>query len=258
VVAAGEFVTDELVIVTLSQGTSSTNSIFRLNARASNIDITSDNVLLYTTTANGNTTGNRFDLGSKASLGTVFTVPFTETIVNWSDDISEGHLLHNKPEWRLKGNLYKYTDSGLDRLPVSNYGLSAIGNGQVALFSDFDNDQSGILYRRTNNISLLSEPLLPEKCTLGSINTDIAICATSDGFMRPENYTQWRKGIIGSEDELLLLETGSLAVSVIPLKEYTNLRFDIDQLYYGENILLRNRTDNSLWYVDLDSYFGII
>lgn len=258
VVAAGAFVTDELVIIELPQGTSTVSSIARIDARADNIDIINGNVLVYTTTNNGNTIGNQYDLGSNASLGTAFTVPFSNAVVQWSADVDGRHYAYPKPSDQLYGAAYAIQADRLERQPLSSYGLSAIANDRFIFASNFEENENLLLDRSSDFVADIGDFALPDKCVFHSSNAVLLACAQNSDFNRTDDITAWRQGTLITSDSFVLTNLDTFEIIVFDIAQYSNITHDIDQMHYRENLLFRSRVSQSLWMVNLSTYLNTL
>jgi hypothetical protein len=251
VVEAGPFVTSELAILTLPQGTSSDVSIFRLEQRAENVAIVEPNRLVFTVEENGTTVGRQFSLESLAFLGNLFTIPFGEAALSWGSAAEGSHFVYPKPSEQLRGSVYRIENGQLDRLPLSSYGLSVVGNNSNVII-DNNEERNSIFYNTFDAFIFTTDDyILPEKCTFNRELDQLVVCAQNQDFLSPADVTNWRKGQLTTHDTILLYDLNDLNETVINLDEYTSKEFDVDKLYFSQNVLFRHRVDETLWLINL-------
>jgi hypothetical protein len=254
VVEAGPFVTSELAILTLPQGTSSDVSIFRLEQRAENVAIVEPDRLVFTVEENGTTVGRQFSLESQAFLGNLFTIPFSEAVLSWGSTAEGDHFVYPKPSDQLRGSVYRIVDGQLDRLPISSYGLSAISNQEYVFASDYESKQNILFASASREMSRTSDFSLAYKCTFNVSNTDQLLCAQNNQFVTEGAIINWLQGSLSTDDRLLFTNVNTFSLSVLDLANYSSRAFDIDKIFFHENVLIRNRVDQTLWRVDLQVF----
>lgn len=251
VIETGRFGTDSLTIITLPLGTSTTPSTFTISEAAANTTILGTTNLVYTVSQNGSTVAKQFDLGAKASLGNLFTIPFSDAVVRWGSD-PETAITYPKPAAELYGAVYQVSDGQLERLSLAGYGISAVVSDEFVLAGDIAEGDNFIYEPLLDSLSKSGTFFLPEKCDFNTFAGYEIACAITPDFTDAKAIAAWRKGIRTTTDRLHLIDLFFSQEEVIDFTNYTSATFDIDSLYYANNVSFRNRVDNSLWLLHVD------
>jgi len=183
----------------------------------------------------------------------LFTVPFREVAVSWHHTAAGPHLVYPKANSQLEGFVYSYTNGVRTRLPISGYGLSAVGSETDTLFSQATAD--GYITTSYNKADqrTSAQPIttIPEKCAFSPINATYAICGATlqeYGINMPD---AWYTGDMVTNDGLWEFQTDSGSASyLVDVTAETGQTMDLTNPRYnttGSNLYFQNKIDQTLW-----------
>jgi hypothetical protein len=215
----------------------------------------SGNDLLYTTKENFGLVAHSHNLKS-GSDKVVFSLPFHEATIQWGNEASDNHYLYPKSTYLLDGFLYKVSNGKMSRLPVDGFGLTALTNKDIAIYSVSENAvQKNYIYNyNLNKKTEMPYTFLPEKCILAVTGTKM-ICAWESKKLPTEFPDSWYKGELGFRDSLWVIygDDFSNKLLVDTFKE-SGREVDITDLSIGSSekaLYFINKNDNTLWMYEL-------
>jgi hypothetical protein len=186
---------------------------------------------------------------------TAFSVPLRDITIDWHESTAGPHYVYPRANSRLEGMLYMYTDGAGDRLPVSGYGFSAVGNELAVLSSSIvDRLYTTNLYDpETDQNTLAPLSFIPEKCTFvrGSVN---ALCGGSFESYPGAMPDPWYRGALQTTDALWEVNAQFGSASLLSnLSDVAGQRIDVVRptlTESGEVLHFINKSDNTLWQFD--------
>lgn len=211
----------------------------------------SGNNLLYTTKENFGLAGYSYNLKS-GSNKEIFKLPFHEAVMQWGNEASDTHYFYPKSSYLLEGYLYKVKDGKTSRLPIEGFGLTALANDNIAIYSAGTNSvHKNYVYNLSlNTRSEVPFTFLPEKCLLALKSTKI-ICAWENKKLPLEFPDAWYKGSMSYQDSIWIIYGNDLSSTLVvdTLKE-SGRGVDITNLSIGNSekaLYFINKNDNTLW-----------
>lgn len=211
----------------------------------------SGNYLLYTTKESFGLAGHSYDLRS-GNDKVIFSLPFHEAIIQWGNEASDTHYLYPKPTYLLEGYLYQIKGGKISRLPIDGFGLTALANEDMAIYSTGKNTvQKNYIYNlNLNKETEVPYTFLPEKCIIATVGTKI-ICAWENKDLPLEFPDAWYKGSLGFRDSIWVISGNDLnnQFLVDTFKE-SGREVDVTNLSIGNSekaLYFINKNDNTLW-----------
>lgn len=211
----------------------------------------SGNYLLYTTKESFGLAGHSYDLRS-GNDKVIFSLPFHEAIIQWGNEASDTHYLYPKPTYLLEGYLYQIKSGKISRLPIDGFGLTALANEDMAIYSTGKNTvQKNYIYNlNLNKETEVPYTFLPEKCIIATVGTKI-ICAWENKDLPLEFPDAWYKGSLGFRDSIWVISGNDLnnQFLVDTFKE-SGREVDVTNLSIGNSekaLYFINKNDNTLW-----------
>ena len=222
----------------------------QLSELAKEFTITSDDMVIYTTVTGDALTGRLYNPDKKETK-TLFTLPFKEAAVRFGGKSTDSIYAYPKMARSLEGYLYEINGGVVQRLPISGYGLGALGANNAILYSVYkDGVYKSFLYNITSKSSLQTPvAVIPEKCLFLA---ERIFCGTSSSpDLDPES---WYKGTKIISDTLQLSDVTSADNQVVSIPQ-NEVGRDIDIINptsSNDNVRLyfNNKIDGSLWIFD--------
>lgn len=182
----------------------------------------------------------------------LFTIPFREAAIAWGDTAADAHYVYPKASSELEGYLYRAENGQLTRLPISGYGLSAVGNNDYVIYSKRTGESYETFLYDVVNVSdkQLSRTLIPEKCrAIESVGHQF-MCATEITDFSHNTPDMWYQGVTVYKDDLWQMDAALLVNSLLVSPETESGRtLDMVGLQptIGGDIYFTNKTDQTLW-----------
>lgn len=211
----------------------------------------SGNDLLYTTKESFGLAGHSYNLKS-GSDKVIFSLPFHEAIVQWGNEASDSHYLYPKSTYLLEGYLYKVKGGKTSRLPIDGFGLTALANEDIAIYSTSKNGtpKNYIYNFHLNKEAEVPYTFLPEKCILAVTGTKM-ICAWENKDLPLEFPDSWYKGDLNFRDSLWIIYGDDFSNKfLVDTFEESGRGVDITNLSIGSSekaLYFINKNDNTLW-----------
>ena len=245
--------TDTLIVVSLPHGSSTLDS-YSIAADAFSFSLTDHNILLYAEQKNSSVVAYSYDLRKKVKTA-LFTLPFRDATIIWGNEVGSTHFAYPKTSSQLEGYLYQIKNNSVTRLPISGYGLSAIGNDRSILFTKRDEDiyQTVLYTNESKNMTFLTYAFLPEKCAL---DNDGMVCALSSQAYTVDSPDTWYSGEVTYSDELWYTDsTGGVSSQMVNLEGESGRQLDVVSLHVQSDTstaFFINKTDQSVWIYEGD------
>ena len=211
----------------------------------------SGNYLLYTTKESFGLAGHSYDLRS-GNDKVIFSLPFHEAIIQWGNEASDTHYLYPKPTYLLEGYLYQIKGGKISRLSIDGFGLTALANEDMAIYSTgkYTVQKNYIYNLNLNKETEVPYTFLPEKCIIATVGTKI-ICAWENKDLPLEFPDAWYKGSLGFRDSIWVISGNDLnnQFLVDTFKE-SGREVDVTNLSIGNSekaLYFINKNDNTLW-----------
>ena len=246
---AGQTTDTEYIVGSLATS-SDVLSNFALNENILSFTATEENEFLYTVATTNETVAKAYNPRTNASR-VLFTVPFRETAVSWHHTAAGPHLVYPKAASQLEGFVYSYKNGIRTRLPISGYGLSAVGSNEAVIYSESTVD--GYVTSGHSDTNTLSQPIsvVPEKCVFSPVNTSDAICGASLVTYSNQMPDLWYQGELSISDDLWSLQPSSgSATFLTDVSEEAGQVVDIVNPLFntnGSSIYFQNKIDQTLW-----------
>lgn len=184
----------------------------------------------------------------------LFTIPFREVSIDWGETGKDTHYFYPKASKELEGYLYSVNNNKIKRLPISEYGLSAIGNNNYIITGGLNNgNYSTDSFTIVDGSSqLLPLTLLPEKCDFVSLESFETICAVNTNDNIRDLPDSWYQGLMSSVDSLWKFNLiTNVATLIINTNFETGREIDIIDIDLGEKgVYFINKNDSTLWLFD--------
>lgn len=254
---AGEGLSAEYIIGTLATSSDELSN-FALSESVLSFAASDDNEFLYAV-PDGNTTLAKAYNPRTNSSRVLFSVPFRDVTIEWGNTSSGPHLAFPKPASRLEGFVYSYTNGSPTRLPISGFGVSAVGSGNAVISSYMQTTgsytSSGYSYTVSDDLRL-PITVVPEKCTFPANLESQAICATS--FTNYSNMMPdvWYRGEVTLTDELWEIDPATQTAR--PIKNISSVAGQSLDVVNpktnpdGNRFYFQNKVDNTLWLYDFN------
>jgi len=188
---------------------------------------------------------------------------FSSTIRDWLPQwINNSTVaLTTKASGDIPGHLFFLdTTSGAFESVLSNImGLTTNASANAVLYAELKGNIPLLFSRNTTSGRIVALPVstLPEKCTKGAVGSGVIYCATPKGFGGQALPDAWYQGVIHFNDEVWEIDTQTLSKErVLNPGQLGTGTFDLVDLLVdeaGENLLFRNKIDNTLWLYQLGS-----
>jgi len=258
---AGDGTNAEIIIGTIATSSEDLSN-FKLpeSNQVLSFTATHNNEFLYITPDGNNAIAKAYNPENN-STRTLFTVPFRDVTVQWHHTAGGPHIVYPKATNRLEGFAYSYTNGVRSRLPLTGFGLSAVGSDEYVISSKTGasqtyttNTYSYVTNRTSDNVPLT---IVPEKCAFSSIITDSVWCAVTlaDYNNSSDMPDSWYRGERGMQDglwDIRLFNNSSTFLSDLSAESGTD--FDlINPQFNTESTALyfQNKTNQTLWTYDL-------
>lgn len=244
------------VVGTLSS-TSDSLTVAELGDQAENVHIEGNETLFYSvrgTTATGKSRNLR-----TGAAKTLFTVPISDPVVLWGSGETADHFIYPKPSYLLPGYVYKVgAGSGLTRLPISGFGLSAFRSGSLIGIGTLNNEQQlsvSVVDTNGQGRAVTGFTGLPEKCA--GISSERFWCVRYNsvtGFGFPDS---WHRGEVTFSESLYRHENMATSSSETLLSDFNSSAgrpIDAASVTVSESekhVFFINRLDNTLWLYEL-------
>ena len=221
--------------------------------------IPNNNEILYSVQLQNSLVGKRYSLKTGA-VSTLFTIPFREAAVAWGKSSDATHYVYPRATDQLQGFIYKIKGGVLTRLPISGYGVSAVGTDADLLYSSVVTTQTNRIYvsqgLQIADYSPAAVPftVMPEKCTASSHGT--YYCATQLNLESIPNLPDdWYRGQVTFSDSVweFNLETGS-AYSLFDMRTLSGRDADIVNITPNNSqtrLYFTDRYNKLLWVYEL-------
>lgn len=242
---------NSLTIITLPHGSTTLDS-FLINTTAYSFSFTDANTLLYAEKQGSSVIAYAYNIEKRQTLE-LFSVPFRDATIMWGSNGSGRHLVYPSTSARLEGYLYTIIDGSWGRLPVSGFGLSAIGNDEYGLYTKRADTvfETTLLNYETGSITTTDFSFLPEKCVFA---TGDLVCALGTTQYTEESPDTWYSGEVNYSDELWFVDVDTNNTSfIVGLEADSGRALDVikPQVMSDDSaILFINKVDQSLWIYD--------
>lgn len=242
----------ELTIISLPTSSSSELTSLTISETVIDYGLTDDNQLLYAIQTTSGAVTKNFDLEEKTTAD-LFSIPFRDVVIDWGSTVAGPHYYYPKPSSQLRGALYKVTNNLISRVPVSGFGLTAIGNSEFVVYSSPTNDLGFNIYNsNSEETSSFEQLILSDKCVLHDIFTDFGICARSLEKSNSNTLLEnWYRGEVITSDELVFVNLNEGFVhTAIDLEVESGRKIDVQNLVFnqiGTNVLFTDKRTNHLW-----------
>ncbi len=224
-----------------------------LQPGAENIAFDSDEDILYTIFTNETTDGYTHNLTTLVQTE-VFSMDYKNLDVSWGSHLDSVYIT-TKPSKDLEGFIYKTTNSILEPVAPSAYGLSAIfsKDGIITTQIQENNYHSQFLGADGGSV-VLPIIALKEKCVFDTFTTKYLWCAapienTSNSFVE-----DWYKGTKTNNDYLWLVNTNNQTAQLLANPEnLTGRTIDVQHMQInpdGGELSFINKKDQTLWLYD--------
>jgi len=254
--------TDRVAILTqqnystlLQVGTVANNGLqtITISSNASNIEFIDDNTLAYTEEQNGTTVGYQYNLTSNMA-SEQFRFSFSEVDVWWQEN--PPYIL-TKPAANLPTFAYQVEDDTVTRALAPRVGMRGFRgeNYRVVLYPENNTVTSLAIPVDGSRVESLPVAAIEEKCAFDRFLSDFLWCAIPKAGGEEDFLEDWYKGVVVSNDYLMLLDINAGSAELIANPETLAGRpldithMDIDQV--GNNLFFLNKTDRTLWRFDL-------
>ena len=144
----------------------------------------------------------------------------------------------------------------MTRLPISGFGLSAVGSNSTVLSSEFLNTGDYVTQSLTytdQTATPLPISIIPEKCAFSPTQTDFAICGAS--FTEYTNWQMpddWYRGQLVTDDALWEVSRGTMSL-LNNMSTDLQRAIDLTQPTFSsssERYYFQNKIDQTLWVYD--------
>lgn len=240
----------EALVGTIESESGSLENSFSLPPDARNLAFNNQGNVLYTVTENGRTTGYQYNRQEQIRRE-VFNLPMTEISLLWGADNAVTYL-YTKPTNILDGYLYEVDNNQLTPIGRGAPALLAMSAGDqlVRTFSENGRLRSTISNLDGSNTRDLPLTVIPEKCAFASDMTALWCGGSISGWA--DNFVEaWYKGTTAANDALWRINLETLSAELhLDLFNSAGQQFDVDDIAISsdqQQIVLRNKLDNSLW-----------
>lgn len=212
--------------------------------------------VLYAISQAGVTRGYAQNLATETRRE-IFSFDFVNTAVSWGEDYDSIYLT-TKPARNLPSYIYTINETVLDPIlpPVTNLHAFITPNHSLATFATEAGVRS-VAVARDGVQHTLPLTTIPSKCVADSTDSNGLWCAAPVNIDTIGFLEDWNKGVEQSDDMIWYIdinrETASLRANPDRL---SGRSLDVDYVTHSENgryLLLRNRTDQTLWLLDTDT-----
>lgn len=213
----------------------------------------SDNNTLLYTVREGNIVIGKEYLPTTNTTKKLFTIPFAEVTIDWGNTADSVHYVYPKASSRLEGYLYKISQGKLSRLPISGFGLTAIGNDNFITYNTRSEDlyHTNIYNKEVNMSQPLNFTVLPEKCTSSRQKDMIFVCGAIGQALESSNPDSWYQGVTSYADSLWQLDLDLLIIKPINfISDESGLEIDTTNLSLNQaedRLYFLNKNDQTLW-----------
>lgn len=253
---AGSGQDTEFIVGTLAT-TSDKLRNFALPDSITSFAATNENELVYTTPDGNNTLAKAYN-PTNNSTRVLFTIPFRDTTINWNTTTAGPHLVYPKASSRLQGFVYSYTNGVLTRLPISGFGLSAVGSEESVIYSNITIDDgdyvTSALSRDADKNNSLPTAIIPEKCAFSPANGGIAVCGISLTEYSSNMPDTWYRGETVPADSLWSVQPSRGVTTLIQnVPETTGQTIDVVRPQFSSDssrYYFQNKIDQTLWVYD--------
>lgn len=223
----------------------------RLEPGARNIAFSDSGDVLYSVAQSGVTRGYIHNLETQTKRE-IFAFNFINTDVHWGSGYDNTYL-STQPGEDLQGYVYTIDSTTVNPVTPPFYNLVSFISPRhiIATYAQNDTTQS-VLIEEDGSQTNLPLLIIPEKCVADTVFDDQLWCAAP--LASEESITDWYKGVVSHNDYIWLVDTTQAQATMVANPEdLTGRILDIDQITIneaGDTLLLRNKTDQTLWLLD--------
>lgn len=212
--------------------------------------------LLYAISNDGTTRGYSHNLDT-ASRREVFTFDFVNTDVSWGKGYDSIYL-STRPGGNLPGYVYTINETAVTPVlpPLPNLHTVITPEHTIATFGNGDS-LSSVAVAADGTENTLPITVIPTKCVATPADNTGLWCAAPITIDSIGYLDDWNKGLVQNEDFIWYVdinrETASLRANPDRLRGRT---LDIDKINIdtqGRYLLMRDRTDQTLWLLDTNT-----
>ena len=231
-------------------------SYINLEPGAHSIAFSNSDNLLYAISNGGTTRGYSHNLDT-ASRREVFTFDFVNTDVFWGEGYDNIYL-STRPGGSLPGYVYTISETTVTPVLPALQNLHAVITPEhtIATFGNRES-VSSVAIATDGEQHELPITAIPSKCVATPLDTAGLWCAAPISIDSIAYLGDWNKGTVQSDDFIWYVdidrETASLRANPDRLRGRS---LDIDKLNIdtkGRYLLMRDRTDQTLWLLDTDN-----
>lgn len=249
-VRSGEGIASKFIIQTLN-ATSGEASNQEINESILNFSASEENKFLLAVKTNNATVGKVYDPINN-SFQTLFTIPFRDATIDWGYSVNDSHYAYPKTTSQLESFLFEIKGNKTTRLPIDGYGMSAVGDEQMVIYSKQSNlkYETFIYNKESGSVNFSGIVTIPEKCQFSRNTPELAICAQSFVDLGPDIPDSWYAGDLSFADSLWEVSTLSPTKLLVDTEEDSGREIDIINIELGKddaNIYFVNKNDNTLW-----------
>jgi hypothetical protein len=247
---------NEVIILDITTKESPTQKT--LSEKVESFAFTYSNELVFTEQVGATTEGKGY-LPSTSTTRRLFTIPFTDVSMAWSDSSTTPHHVYTKPTKYLQGYAYEIRDTTIRRVAISGLGLAIVPLPNAVMYGSLTNNSYNWSYYIKSNNTTARIPLntAPQKCVAAKKADIIAYCGANLDTVATAHYPDdWNKGTYSAEDRIVAVkESGGYTQFVNPIElvgrtiDVINMSIDTT----GGVLYFLNKTDRTLWVYDLSS-----
>jgi len=185
--------------------------------------------------------------GSGASE--VFTSSIRDWIPQWDNESQI--TLTTKASSDINGHMFflNTTNGSLTSIIQNSKGLTTRIDGNVVLYSEHQGQVPRLFWYRQTDEKIKEAPIstLAEKCTFDPTDENIIFCAVPTNLSTGNLPDSWYQGVTHFNDEIwrINIETRQTELLVNSDNNIDTIDLIVDK--NAENLLFRNKTDNTLW-----------
>jgi hypothetical protein len=253
-VRAGYTNASRISLVNLSEPNSITTEV--LDARMLDYTFGVQNELLYTEYRGNGLVGRTLNPETK-SASDVFTVPFKDATIVWSNDSATPHYVYPKASSKLAGYLYSLRGGTVVRQNAAGAGLTAIANRDYYVTTAIQGQEPGSYATEISSKNRRPIPIVadPNKCVFSPTDVDLLYCGSEEDVHDYNFPDNWYQGTVSFSDNLheIDIRTGISAQLAKPAED-VGRPIDVTDMTISDNgrvLYFTNKTDNTLWMYEI-------
>ena len=205
--------------------------------------------LYYVEHFSSESVGYAYDLVNESEV-VLFRIPLTQVTILWGETI----YALTRPAASLLGNVYKIKGNSLEYVRNAGFGLMALpySGGMITTESSERKLASRVLKDGTSE--KLNDVVFGEKCIETDDTSEVILCGVPSQLSAGTLPDDWYKGVTSFSDQFWLIDLNTLSSEFV-IEPETIVRETIDVASIvrdttGDQFLIINKTDDSLWLLD--------